>query len=66
MTWPTASERELSGQWKDNVYPQLYHLIGATGTYTDADSKLNTGNGLRQHAPHHLEEPAPDTGQPAV
>lgn len=20
MTWPTASERELSGQWEDNVY----------------------------------------------
>ncbi len=39
MTWPTASERELSGQWEDNVYIQLYRLTDATGTYTDADSK---------------------------
>ena len=39
MTWPTASERELSGQWEDNVYIQLYRLTGATGTYTGADSK---------------------------
>lgn len=30
------------------------------------DGKLHTGNGLRQHAPHHLEEPVPDAGQPAV
>lgn len=48
------------------TYDALYRLSSATGTYTGADGKLHTGNGLRQHAPHHLEEPAPDAGQPAV
>lgn len=48
------------------TYDALYRLSSATGTYTGADGKLHTGNGLRQHAPHHVEEPAPHAGQPAV
>ena len=30
------------------------------------DGRLHALDGLRQHAPHHVEEPAPHTGQPAV